>query len=72
MPATWFGAKPNAREVWTTKPFQIPGFTYERMMRGTSFLRVIGRLKPNIAVKQVKAALPSLDQVIAPSPEQDR
>jgi len=61
MPATWFGANPIA-EVWTTKPFQIPGFTYERMMRGTSFLRVIGRLKPNITVKQVKAALPSLDQ----------
>src|SRR5438552_9005657 len=61
MPATWFGANPVA-EVWTTKPFQIPGFTYERMMRGTSFLRVIGRLKPNVTVKQVKAALPSLDQ----------
>src|SRR2546423_6298352 len=61
MPATWFGANPIA-EVWTTKPFQIPGFTYERMMRGTSFLRVIGRIKPNIALEQVKAALPSLDQ----------
>jgi putative ABC transport system permease protein len=61
MPATWFGANPIA-EVWTTKPFQLPGFSYERMMRGTSFLRVIGRLKPNITVEQVKAALPSLDQ----------
>jgi predicted permease len=61
MPATWFGANPIA-EVWTTKPFQLPGFTYERMMRGTSFLRVVGRLKPNITLKQVKAALPSLDQ----------
>src|SRR5881396_3537907 len=61
MPATWFGANSIA-EVWTTKPFQLPGFTYERMMRGTSFLRVIGRMKPNIALKQVKAALPSLDQ----------
>src|ERR1041385_6054487 len=61
MPARWFGANTIA-EVWTTKPFQIPGFTYERMMRGTAFLRVIGRLKPNITLKQVKAALPSLDQ----------
>jgi len=61
MPATWFGANPIA-EVWTTKPFQVPGFTYERMMRGTSFLRVIGRLKPNITLAQVKAVLPSLDQ----------
>src|SRR5256886_754238 len=61
MPATWFGANPIA-EVWTTKPFQVPGFTFERMMRGTSFLRVIGRIKPNITLAQVKAALPSLDQ----------
>ena len=61
MPATWFGANPIA-EVWTTKPFQIPGFTYERMMRGTSFLRVVGRLKPNVTLNQVKAALRSLDQ----------
>jgi len=61
MPATWFGANPIA-EVWTTKPFQIPGFSYERMMRGTSFLRVIGRIKPSVTLEQVKAALPSLDQ----------
>src|SRR5919201_912053 len=61
MPATWFGANPIV-EVWTTKPFQLPGFSYERMMRGTSFLRVIGRMKPNVTLKQVKAALPSLDQ----------
>jgi putative ABC transport system permease protein len=61
MPVTWFGANPVA-EVWTTKPFQLPGFTYERLMRGTSYLRVIGRMKPGITVKQVLAALPSLDQ----------
>jgi putative ABC transport system permease protein len=61
MPASWFGANPIA-EVWTTKPFQLPGFTYERMMRGTSFLRVVGRLKPALTVKQARAAIPSLDQ----------
>jgi predicted permease len=61
MPVTWFGADPVA-EVWTTKPFQLPGFSYERLMRGTSFLRVIGRMKPGITVQQVLAALPSLDQ----------
>jgi predicted permease len=61
MPANWFGANPIA-EVWTTKPFQLPGFSYERMMRGTSFLRVVGRLKPAVTVKQARAALPSLDQ----------
>lgn len=61
MPVTWFGANPIA-EVWTTKPFQLPGFSYERMMRGTSFLRVIGRMKPGMTLAQVKAGLPSLDQ----------
>src|SRR5213082_361693 len=61
MPVTWLGANPIA-EVWTTKPFQLPGFTYERMMRGTSFLRVIGRMKPNITLAQVRAVLPSFDQ----------
>src|SRR5438309_1675870 len=62
MPARWFGANPFNAEVWTTKPFQIPGFSYERMMRGTSFLRVVGRLKPGVSVEQARAALPSLDQ----------
>jgi predicted permease len=61
MPVTWFGANPIA-EVWTTKPFQLPGFSYERLMRGTSFLRVIGRMKAGIMVNQVLAALPSLDR----------
>src|SRR5256714_264845 len=62
MPARWFGAIPFSAEVWTTKPFQMPGFSYERMMRGTSFLRVVGRLKPGVSVEQARAALPSLDQ----------
>src|SRR5437762_5862502 len=61
MPAQWFGANPIA-EVWTTKPFVLPGFTKERLMRGTGFLRVIGRLKPNITAQQARAALPSLEQ----------
>ncbi|HJX98055.1 MAG TPA: ABC transporter permease [Chthoniobacterales bacterium] len=61
MPANWFGANPIA-EVWTTKPFQLPGFSYERLMRGTSFLRVVGRMKPGVTLEQARAALPSLDQ----------
>src|ERR1700730_17637135 len=59
LPFSWTG--PNA-EVWTTKPFVIPGFSYERMMRGTGFLRVVGRLKPGMTLDQVRAALPSLEQ----------
>jgi putative ABC transport system permease protein len=61
MPVTWFGANPIA-EVWTAKPFQLPGFSYERMMRGTAFLRVVGRLKPGLTVQQARATLPSLEQ----------
>ncbi|HEX5491498.1 MAG TPA: ABC transporter permease, partial [Candidatus Udaeobacter sp.] len=59
MPFAWVG--PNA-EVWTTKPYVIPGFTYERMMRGTTFLRVIGRLKPGITLEQARTALPALEE----------
>jgi putative ABC transport system permease protein len=61
MPLQWFGANPIA-EVWATKPFQLPGFSYERMMRGTGFLRAIGRMKPGVTLEQVRAALPSLEQ----------
>src|SRR6267143_754694 len=59
LPFAWVGQ--NA-EVWTTKPYVIPGFTYERMMRGTTFLRVVGRLRPGMTVEQARAALSALDQ----------
>src|SRR5256885_9025210 len=61
MPANWFGSDPVSG-VWTTKPIQLPGFSYERLMRGTSFLRVVGRLKPFVTLQQAQAALTSLDQ----------
>ena len=64
QPGAWFGTNPAA-EVWTTKPFVIPGFSHERMMRGTGFLRVIGRLKPGVTLEQASAALPPLDQSYA-------
>lgn len=57
QPAAWFGANAVA-EIWTTKPFVIPGFSYERMMRGTGFLRVLGRLMPAVTLEQARAALP--------------
>jgi predicted permease len=61
QPAAWFGTNPVV-EVWTTKPFVLPGFSHERLMRGTGFLRVIGRLKPAMTLDQVRAALPSFEQ----------
>jgi predicted permease len=60
MSVQWVG--PNGNEVWTTKPFVILGFSHERMMRGTGFLRAIGRLKPGLSVHQARAALAVLEQ----------
>ncbi len=53
LPVSWTG--PNV-DLWTTKPFVIPGFSHERMMRGTAFLRAVGRLKPGVSVEQARAA----------------
>jgi predicted permease len=58
LPVSWTG--PNA-DIWTTKPFIIPGFSHERMMRGTAFLRAVGRLKPGVTIDQARAALQLLD-----------
>src|SRR5215469_15995496 len=59
LPFSWVGP---AAEVWTTKPFQIAGLSYERIMRGSGILRVVGHLKPGITIEQARAALPALDQ----------
>src|SRR5215471_17160636 len=50
LPVSWTGT-PRA-DIWTTKPMMIPGFSQERMMRGSTFLRVIGRLKPGVTLDQ--------------------
>jgi predicted permease len=59
MPVSWTGT-PNAN-IWTTKPMVIPGFSHEKMMRGSTFLRVIGRLKPGVTLDQAKAELGTLE-----------
>jgi putative ABC transport system permease protein len=59
LPFSWVGP---AAEVWTTKPFQIAGLSYERIMRGSGFLRVVGRLKPGVTLEQAQAAMPPLEQ----------
>src|SRR5207237_9724802 len=58
LPVSWTG--PNA-DIWTTKPFVVPGFSHERMMRGTAFLRAVGRLKPSVTFEQARAALQLLE-----------
>ena len=54
LPFSWVG--PTA-EVWTTKPYFVPGVPYERLMRGSGVLRVIGRLKPRMTLEQARAAM---------------
>ncbi|MFL6519127.1 MAG: ABC transporter permease [Chthoniobacterales bacterium] len=59
LPVSWMGT-PNAN-IWTTKPMAIPSFSYEKMMRGSTFLRVVGRLKPGVTLAQATAALGALE-----------
>ncbi len=59
LPVSWTGQNVD---IWTTKPFVIPGFTYERMMRGTAFLRAVGRLKEGVTVEQARSALQLLEE----------
>jgi len=70
VPTTIVGVIPNPSVAWfgrdleviTAKPFDLPGLTKERLMRGVSFLRVVGRLKPGVTIEQARAAMPSLQQ----------
>ena len=59
MPISWFG--PDC-EVWTTKPFQLPGMTRETLMRGVGYLRVIGRLKPGLTNELARASLTAVQE----------
>jgi putative ABC transport system permease protein len=49
-------------DVWTTKPFELPGMTREMLMRGVGYLRVIGRLNPGVTNEQARAALNVVQQ----------
>ena len=60
LPVSWTGT-PNAH-IWTTKPMAIAGFSHEKMMHGSAFLRVIGRLKAGVTLAQAKAGLGTLEE----------
>src|ERR1700674_382418 len=70
VPPTIVGVIPNPTVLWfgrdleviTAKPFELPGLTKERLMRGVSFLNVLARLKPGVTIEQARAAMPSLQQ----------
>jgi len=59
QPVSWFG---RDFEIITAKPFELPGLTKERLMRGVSFLAVVGRLKPGVTIEQARGAMQSLQQ----------
>ena len=59
LPISWFG---RDSEVFIATPFDNPNATKERIMRGYSFMRCIGRLKPGVTVQQAQAAMPALEQ----------
>ena len=59
LPIAWFG---RDSEIFANKPFEPPGLTKERLMRGVSFMRVTARLKPGISIAQAQAAMPALFQ----------
>ena len=57
LPISWFG---RDSVIFANKPFEPPGLTKERLMRGVSFMRVTARLKPGVSIAQAEAALPAL------------
>jgi putative ABC transport system permease protein len=59
LPISWFG---RDSEVFTAKPFDLPGVSKERLMRGVSFMRCIGRLKAGTTFQQAQAAMPALER----------
>jgi predicted permease len=59
LPISWFG---RDAEVFVVKPFELPGLTKDRLMRGVSFMRCTGRLKPGVTFQQAQAAMPALER----------
>jgi predicted permease len=59
LPVAWFGPE---MEVCTVKPFELAGTPQDVIMRGLSFLRPIGRLKPGVTLAQAKASLTAVAQ----------
>ena len=58
-PIAWWG--PNT-EIFANKPFEPPGITKAQLLRGVSFMRAIGRLKPGVSMSQAQASLQAQHQ----------
>jgi predicted permease len=59
LPISWFG---RDSEIFVVKPFELPGLTKDRLMRGVSFMRCTARLKPGVTFQQAQAAMPALER----------
>lgn len=59
LPIAWFGRE---TEVFVNKLFEPADISKDRLMRGVSFMRVLGRLKPGETIQQAQAAMPALER----------
>jgi putative ABC transport system permease protein len=59
LPISWFG---RDTELFANKLFEPADISKDRLMRGVSFMRVIGRLKPGETIQQAQATMPALEQ----------
>jgi predicted permease len=59
LPISWFG---RDAEIFVVKPFELPGLTKERLMRGVSFMRCTARLKPGVTMQQAQATMGALER----------
>src|SRR5438132_10876374 len=59
LPISWFG---RDTEIFIVKPFENANATRDRLMRGYSFMRCIGRLKPGVTMQQAQSAVAALQQ----------
>ena len=58
QPVVFFGEI----DVWTTRPLEYPGVQAEVRARGFSFLRIIGRLAPDVTLAQANEHLAGLTE----------
>ena len=58
QPVVFFGEI----DVWTTRPLEYPGVPAEVRARGFSFLRIIGRLAPDVTLAQANEHLAGLTE----------
>src|SRR5436189_4497283 len=59
LPVAWFG---RDADIFVVKPFEFPGLTKARLMRGVSFIRCTARLMSGVTLQQAHTAMKALEQ----------